>query len=180
MSSNYSVLDGSDQGGMALHACSSCRKQKKGCDKQLPSCSVCKRLHRVCVYELPSAAAPVNLESLARRVTELENELREHRELSEGRNGSNSSPGIQDHASARRYEKGFPGSTAFPSVFFLDVNVFKRRRLKGPRPHMTIQDNIFREIGNDLDIRTTVGGKSALRMIPFHDVQQSSRATKSP
>jgi hypothetical protein len=154
MSSNDSVLSSSEHGGKALHACSTCRKQKKGCDKALPSCSVCRRLQRVCVYDpIPSAPGSDNLESLARRVSELENELREHRELCEGRVESDSSSRIPDHTN----EAAFPGSTAFPSVFFLDVNVFKRRRLKAPKPQMTIQDNIFREIGNDLDIRATVG-----------------------
>lgn len=86
----------------------------------------------------------------------LENELREHRELCEGRAGSESSR-APDPASGGRNEVHFLSSTAFPSVFFLDVNIFKRRSLKAPRPQLSIQDNIFREIRNDLDIRATVG-----------------------
>lgn len=153
MSSNDSVLSGLEHGGKAPHACSTCRKQKKGCDKALPSCSVCRRLQRVCLYDpVPSTSGADNLESLARRVTELENELREHRDIFEGRESDPSSR-VRDHTN----EAAFPGSTAFPSVFFLDVNVFKRRRLKAPKPEMAIQENIFREIGNDLDIRATVG-----------------------
>jgi len=155
MSSNESVMSSSEHGRKALHACSTCRKQKKGCDKALPSCSVCRRLQRACVYDaIPGSSGPDSLESLARRVSELENELREHRDTCEGRIESDSASRVQDHTN----ESAFPGSTAFPSVFFLDVNVFKRRRLKAPRPQMTIQDNIFREIGNDMDVRATVGG----------------------
>jgi len=106
------------------------------------------------VYDpIPSTSGSDSLESVVRRVSELENELREHRELCEGRFGSVPMSHIPDHA----HEAALPASTTFPSVFFLDVNVFKRRRLKAPRPQMTIQDNIFREIGNDLDIRATVG-----------------------
>jgi hypothetical protein len=154
MSSDNSVLSGSEHGGKAPHACSTCRKQKKGCDKALPSCSICRRLQRICVYDpIPSTSGSDSLESVVRRVSELENELREHRELCEGRFGSVPMSHIPDHT----HEAALPSSTTFPSVFFLDVNVFKRRRLKAPRPQMTIQDNIFREIGNDLDIRATVG-----------------------
>lgn len=154
MSSNDSALSGSEHGGKALHACSTCRKQKKGCDKALPSCSICSRLQRLCVYDpIPLTSGSDSLESLVRRVSELENELREHRELCEEGFGSVPMSHVPDHT----HEAALPGSTTFPSVFFLDVNVFKRRRLKAPKPQMTIQDNIFREIGNDLDIRATVG-----------------------
>jgi hypothetical protein len=154
---NDSVLSGSDHSGKALHACSSCRKQKKGCDKALPSCSVCRRLHRVCVYDpIPSALAPDNLESLGRRISDLENELREHRELCEGQARSESSR-VPNAAPEGRNEAHFLSSAPFPNSFFLDVNVFKRRRLKAPRPQMSIHDNIFTEIGNDLEIRATVG-----------------------
>lgn len=154
MSSNDSVMSSSEHGRKALHACSTCRKQKKGCDKALPSCSVCRRLQRACVYDsIPGSSGPNSLDSLARRVSELENELREHRDTCEGRIDSDSASRVYDQMNG----SAFPGSTAFPSVFFLDVNVFKRRRLKAPRPQMTIQDNIFREIGNDMEIRATVG-----------------------
>jgi hypothetical protein len=106
------------------------------------------------VYDpIPSASGSDSLESLARRVSELENELKDHRDMCEGRVESNSSSRAPGHTN----EAPFPASTAFPSVFFLDVNVFKRRRLKAPMPQMATQDNIFKEIGNDLDIRATVG-----------------------
>ncbi len=154
MSSNDSILSGSEHGGKAPHACSTCWKQKKGCDKALPSFSICRRLQRLCVYDPnPSTSGSDSLESLVRRVSDLGNELKEHRELFEGRFGSFHMSHVPEHTQ----EAAFPGSTTFPSVFFLDVNVFKRRGLKSPEPQMTIQDNIFREIENDLDIRATVG-----------------------
>jgi hypothetical protein len=78
--------------------------------------------------------------------------LREHRDMCEGRLESNLSSCIPDHTN----EAPFPASTGFPSVFFLDVNVFKRHRLKAPMPQMATQDSISKEIGNDLDIRATV------------------------
>ncbi|KAH8798828.1 hypothetical protein F5882DRAFT_457869 [Hyaloscypha sp. PMI_1271] len=154
MSSNNSVLTSSDDGRKALHACSTCRKQIKWCHVVLPSCSVWRRLQRPCVCDpIPSAPGSDSLESLARRVSELENEFREHRDMCEGRVESNSSSCIPDHTN----EAPFRASTGFPSVYFLDVNVFKRRRLKAPMPQMAIQDNIFKEIGNDPDIQATVG-----------------------
>jgi hypothetical protein len=69
-------------------------------------------------------------ESPSRRVSELENELKEHRDMCEGRFELNLSSCIPDHTN----EAPFPVSTGYPSVFFLDVNVFKRRRLKAPMP----------------------------------------------
>jgi hypothetical protein len=100
-----------------------------------------------------SSSGPDILETLAQRVSELQNELREHRDMCEERFNSNSSSRVPDHMN----EAAFQGSTASPSVFFLDVNVFKYRRLKAPKPQMAIQGNIIKEIGSDLDIQATAG-----------------------
>ncbi len=62
-----------------------------------------------------------------------------------------------DSDPATREEYAFLGPSAFPSVFFLDANGFCRHRLKAPTPQLTVQDNIFREIGDDMEIRATVG-----------------------
>ncbi|KUJ19923.1 uncharacterized protein LY89DRAFT_731169 [Mollisia scopiformis] len=158
MSSDGSAVGLSDSAQKVPHACSSCRRQKKGCDKAFPSCSACLRLRRACVYDAgPSPPLPENFESLARRLSNLEHEMNEHRALCETKvdnrgQGFNSEV---DDVNTDGY--AFPGSSAFPSVFFLDVNVFRRHRLKAPTPQVTVQDNIFREIGDDVEIRATVG-----------------------
>lgn len=145
---NASTMSSPSSRQKALYACFLCRRQNKGCDKALPSCSACSRLHRVCRYDTnPSSAAPESIESLSRRVASLEQELSEHRAACGPCEGSQDS--IHAYASSSRESKdkdAFFGSTAFPSVFFLDVNVFRRHRLKAPKPQVTIQDHIFKEI----------------------------------
>lgn len=158
MSSDDSAVGSSDQTQKAPHACSSCRRQKKGCDKAFPSCGACSRLRRVCVYDVgPSPALPENFESLARRLTSLEQEMAEHRATCEAGFDCQPLRNRQDSDAATREGYAFPAPSNFPSSFFLDVNVFRRHRMKAPKPQLTVQDNILREIGDDVDIRTTVG-----------------------
>jgi hypothetical protein len=158
-STDASTMNSPDSGKKALYACFLCRRQKKGCDKALPSCSACSRLHRVCRYDTaPSSGAPESIESLSRRVANLEQELSEHRATCGPREGFQDNNHAFTSDGGESKDKGaFLGSTAFPSVFFLDVNVFRRHRLKAPKPQMTVQDHIFKEIGDDMEIRAIVG-----------------------
>jgi len=51
----------------------------------------------------------------------------------------------------------FPAPPTFPAVFSLDVNVFLHYKIKAPRPQTIIQDHIFKVIGDEVKIRSTVG-----------------------
>lgn len=58
----------------APQACSSCRRHKRRCDKELPGCGLCTRLGRPCQYTdvLPPPTAE-GMAALWDRVAELEN-----------------------------------------------------------------------------------------------------------
>jgi hypothetical protein len=45
----------------------------------------------------------------------------------------------------------------FPSAFFLDIEVFQRSGLKAPKPNATIPAQVLDAIGDDVQIRTTIG-----------------------
>jgi hypothetical protein len=110
------------------------------------------------VYDVgPAPPLPENFESLARRLTNLEHEMNEHRAICESRSDKSPQQHKPEIDDVRTDGYAFPGSSAFPSVFFLDVNVFRRHKLKVPTPQVTVQDNIFREIGDPVEIRATVG-----------------------
>lgn len=157
MSSDGNTVGSSDTTQKAPHACSSCRRQKKGCDKAFPSCGACSRLRRPCAYDVgPSPTLPEDFESLARRLTNLEHEVSEYRAICEARIDGQPTYTRQDSDAATKEGYAFPASSAFPSSFFLDINVIRRHRLKSPKPQLTVQDNIFREIGGDVEIRAIV------------------------
>src|SRR4051794_28828981 len=93
----------------AHQACVSCRKQKRKCDKVLPSCSLCKRLARHCDYrDAPSSASSDDFVELRQKVQELEARL----ESKQPGNGN----GV---LSLNHRSNQFTAST-FPAVFFLD------------------------------------------------------------
>ncbi|KAL2830166.1 hypothetical protein BJY01DRAFT_120704 [Aspergillus pseudoustus] len=61
----------------ALHVCSSCKKNKRRCDKRLPRCGSCLKTGRACNYSGPpsSSKSEAEVSDLQRRVRELEHHL---------------------------------------------------------------------------------------------------------
>ncbi|OJJ35901.1 hypothetical protein ASPWEDRAFT_183896 [Aspergillus wentii DTO 134E9] len=62
--------------GAAAHACASCKKNKRRCDKTLPSCSLCLRTGRHCDYsEYPQSSNSDEVNELRNRIQELEEHI---------------------------------------------------------------------------------------------------------
>ena len=60
----------------ASQACMTCRKQKRKCNKALPSCSLCERMKRVCDYsDAQPPPTPEDFNALRMKVSELESRL---------------------------------------------------------------------------------------------------------
>jgi len=62
----------------ASQACTSCRKQKRKCDKRLPSCGLCERIGRSCDYSEEArglAPSPEEFTALRQEVAELKDLL---------------------------------------------------------------------------------------------------------
>lgn len=65
----------SNGAALAPQACQNCRKQKRKCDKQMPSCSLCNRIGRICDYSVDhqsSAPSSEEFAALRQKVADLE------------------------------------------------------------------------------------------------------------
>lgn len=147
---------------LAAQACAACRKQKRRCDKLLPACSRCASLQRACDYADAIAAAGASSSSAptAEDFAALQNKLAEiETRLLSGSGGGGGSPAIaRSHptpaTSSSAADAGTlaePGSedhraggappvvtNRFPSVFFLDTDIYKFAGIVPPRPVVDI------------------------------------------
>lgn len=132
----------------APQACASCRKQKRKCDKKLPSCGLCQRIGRLCDYR---PDAPVNMPSpedfvaLQQQVADLEHLLRSGVNtgstppVSNGHGSSHGSMTVSNNNSPANDAPGVlsPGGqpawqppSSFPPIYFLDSNAFMYEKLQ--------------------------------------------------
>jgi len=132
--------DSASPTGRASQACISCRKQKRRCDKQLPSCSLCARLNRICDYNDPSTSSTDDLLFLRRKVEELEARLSE--KVIDQVDGLSPLSGVS------------PASNPFPAAFFLDAEIFEQFNLRVPRPIVMTPPEVLSELGHASDIQT--------------------------
>ncbi|KAI3324679.1 fungal-specific transcription factor domain-containing protein [Xylariaceae sp. AK1471] len=127
----------------ANQACYSCRKQKRKCDKALPSCALCVRMSRHCDYsEVPPNPTVEDVEALRSQLAELEIRLQDA--VRQASTSSSISPPAED-----RYLKQSPqpysadgvwegGLNTFNAVMFLDAKLFRDSGLTVTRPTMNI------------------------------------------
>lgn len=150
----------SSSSSRATQACVTCRKQKRKCDKTLPSCSRCSSLQRACDYsDLGSPAAAPSAEAFANlqmKLAEIEARLDSARaNPPQGQmngtpgsstyvGGSESSPESAGSGTVRRSgEMWVDGraafeKTKFPAVMFLDSDVYKWVGISRPNPNIDI------------------------------------------
>lgn len=147
-------------GSRAAQACVTCRKQKRKCDKTLPSCSRCSSLQRACDYsdpggpaQAPSAEAFANLQvKLAEIEARLDSARANHPQNQQSGTpgsstyvgGSESSPESVGPGVARpRGDLWVDGQAAFertkfPTVMFLDSDIYKWAGVSRPNPNIDI------------------------------------------
>ncbi|KAK5678555.1 hypothetical protein LTS10_008999 [Elasticomyces elasticus] len=161
---------------LAPQACSSCRKQKRKCDKQLPSCGLCIRIGRPCDYTDDTrgngaAPSPEEFTALRQEVAELKNLLASNGNSNgNGSNGSHSNdsspPNFMSLSSSSRSQHqlgqhlptgGYPaGSSTFPSLYFLDSNAFEYERFQIPQPFIRVPPGALSSLGNSQDLRQMI------------------------
>lgn len=126
----------------AVQACLTCRKQKRKCDKLLPSCSRCASLQRICDYtDSASAVVPTaeDFAALQSKLNDLEGRLISRIEEQSsvtfnaydtgiGNLGSN----VGDYVSTPTW------TNKFPSVLFLDMDVYKFANAIPPKPEVDV------------------------------------------
>lgn len=148
-------------GSRATQACVTCRKQKRKCDKTLPSCSRCSSLQRACDYsDSASPAAAPSAEafaSLQMKLAEIEARLDSARANppQSQLNGTPASSSTYFGGSESTPESAAPGvvrprgdmwvdgraafeRTKFPTVMFLDSDVYKWAGISRPNPNIDI------------------------------------------
>jgi hypothetical protein len=139
----------------ALHACLSCRRQKKSCNKSVPACSSCLRLKRTCRYEQVSRQGPEDFKFLRKKLSCLEETAS---------TGSSTAATFQDLAQLSRLESLIENNGNSPnhsmlslsSVFFLHVEALKKRKLKGCRLLPAVPEQVLVAIGDEIATRATV------------------------
>ncbi len=147
-----------DQFDRAPLACVACRRQKRKCDKMLPSCSLCNRMSRPCDYaEATPNPTSEDFASMRQKISDLEARLEGRRSDSwHGpiRSVSNS-PGSRGKHSSTADRNG--GNATFPAAFFLDAEVFADARITVPRLNVIVPAEVAATIGvSILDIQDTV------------------------
>lgn len=126
----------------APQACVACRKQKRKCDKLVPSCSRCASLQRICDYAESRPGTVPTAEDVAvlqKKLNELEGRLNSRPE-------DQPSMTLSDSEAYMGVSESIPGDdlntptwkNKFPSVFFLDSDVYKYANTLPPKPEVDI------------------------------------------
>ncbi len=154
---------------LATQACTSCRRQKRRCDKQLPSCSLCVRLNRSCDYsiETQNQTAPPTSEDFAalrQQVADLTNLIsskysEQTPPSDDASNGTDIAPGNTGifHSSLRKTSPlAWPGASTFPSLFFLDSNAFGYARQTIQTPSIRVPPGALAALGSSIELREMI------------------------
>lgn len=160
----------------AAQACTTCRKQKRKCDKALPACSRCASLQRTCDYSEATGAAAASptaeeFASLQRKLAEIEARLdatratvhphgSQHHAHAHPLPGAHDTPGLSSFAGRPEsspddvametatwsggelrmngYAERLFVENKFPSVLFLDSDVYNWAGVTIPKPTVDI------------------------------------------
>ncbi|KAM0719810.1 hypothetical protein Q7P37_003945 [Cladosporium fusiforme] len=156
----------------APQACIPCRRHKRKCNKVLPACELCVRLGRECDYNSPSQSAEnstgsvdvAEFERLVRKVQGLE--ARVSGVASNGVVGDDSNMSGNVHGDGHRpmdvqsipniSPQPYPGPEGFPSLFFLDSQMFEYERLTVQTPSIRVPGGALASLGSSGELRTLV------------------------
>ncbi|KAI9744483.1 MAG: hypothetical protein M1818_002012 [Claussenomyces sp. TS43310] len=139
-------------------ACTSCRRQKRKCDKGLPGCGLCVRMGRSCDYSAPSSTPTADdFNALRLQLQELENRLN-------GSNASSVHTGQPPYTSASTlattngsgappvYIQHDPAFTnvqnRFPVIAFIDSEAFRYGQISIPKPNVEIPVEVLGILGD--------------------------------
>lgn len=149
---------------LASQACSSCRKQKRKCDKQLPNCGLCQRIGRPCDYTVDSQTNTPSVDdflALRQKVNELESLLSQnatgHGHVSNGSSlGSTDTSPDKVNSLLPTEPQTWPALSSFPRMFFLDSDVFEYERFQVPTPYIKAPPGACAALGSSTELRQMI------------------------
>ena len=131
----------------AAQACLACRKQKRKCNKVLPSCSLCSRMSRSCDYsDMTTTSSAGDFAMLRQKVMDLESKL-------EARKGqfARASPFGRSRGEVDTISTPEQVST-FPSLFFLDAEMYLEAKMSISKPLVSVPSDVISALGSIADI----------------------------
>ena len=142
------ALDNAHVHVRAAQSCMACRKQKRKCNKVLPSCSLCSRMSRSCDYsDMTPTPSAGDFAMLRQKVTDLESKL-------EARNGQFVRASPFGHSRGEANSHSTPEQTSrFPTLFFLDAEMYLEAKMSIPKPATTVPSDVLSALGSITDIQ---------------------------
>jgi hypothetical protein len=149
-------MDNNDRGN-APQACLPCRKQKRKCDKALPSCSLCRRMARACDYsEIVTTPTADDFAMLRHKLAELEARLGPER-IQQHPSGNEPTRSMERSSESDNEPSMDRDSTVFPVAFFLDSEIYTEARMTVTKPSFPVPNEVTSALGTSiLDIRDIV------------------------
>ncbi|QKX61941.1 uncharacterized protein TRUGW13939_09097 [Talaromyces rugulosus] len=150
-----------------LYACAPCKKNKRRCDKRVPSCGSCLKTGRVCDYSSPPQVTPESeISALQRRVQELEEHVRQF-------------PVQMPSVSST---SGPVDSNLSIQAFYLDSEVWSSLKFPDRPAQILAPDDICAALGDQADIDSIKTGyfQSIHVWLPFVSKIRVSRLTQVP
>ncbi|KIX07922.1 uncharacterized protein Z518_02576 [Rhinocladiella mackenziei CBS 650.93] len=141
----------------APQACVACRKQKRKCDKALPSCSLCSRMSRSCDYsESNPHPSADDFAMMRQKIADLEARL-EGRRSDMFWNEPKRSIGKSPNTTNTDFGLANDNRPTFPAAFFLDAEVFTDAHMTITKPALAVPSEILATLGTSmLDIQDVV------------------------
>lgn len=140
--------------GLASLACSSCRKQRRRCTRELPACLLCRRLGKACEYSesLTPRSVQDELTYLRNQVAELEHRLAEVQSSPNSSTTLTVASWTHDPLSSSSAESAPQLHHDFPAAFFLDSEAFQRSGQTIIPPHVEVPHALTDTLEEEKDV----------------------------
>ncbi|TAQ83545.1 hypothetical protein B7494_g8129 [Chlorociboria aeruginascens] len=149
----------------AHQACVSCKKQKRRCDKRLPSCSLCTRMNRACDYT-DGSKPPTSDDFDALRLKLVELEGRLNGSMTESQPPPFATPSSAAYSADGLGPAGqvYPFKESpwqnvqnrFPAIAFLDIDSFKYGGIAIPKPSVEIPPDVLELLGDGSSVQAVL------------------------
>ncbi|KAH8812750.1 hypothetical protein F5884DRAFT_786302 [Xylogone sp. PMI_703] len=138
----------------APRVCLACKKQKRRCDKILPSCSPCASRSQACTY---SDAGEDDIAVLRSRLGALEERLRVEAPYQTPGEGSSAASVLHSHATTGPVAEQLDGFISyFPPIYFLDAAAFNLTKTIIPRPFLSTPQELQALLGTTNEVQDVV------------------------